>query len=156
MSWRVVNDTSVELPDEAATLAFAARFADVLQSRFAGTASVFLEGPLGAGKTTLVRGILRRFGFQGAVKSPTYTLLEPYTLEGCVVYHFDLYRVADPRELEFVGVDEIVEAPGYKLFEWPQRAGDWLPAADVQVQLQVIPPGRLAHVTGLPSELWAP
>ena len=109
-----------------------------LMSRLHGDAVVFLKGELGAGKTTLVRGLLRAAGYSGSVKSPTYTLLEPYELSGLNIFHFDLYRVNDPQELEFVGIDEIVESRGLKLFEWPERAQDWLPEPAVTVALRVV------------------
>lgn len=126
------------MADEAATVKYGAWLADQLSERYAGRAVVFLHGSLGAGKTTLVRGVLQALGHSGAVKSPTYTLLEPYTLNEQQVFHFDLYRVNDPQELEFIGIDEIVDGPGLKLFEWPQRALDWLPGPDVEIQLEVI------------------
>ena len=136
------------LADEAATEAAGAELFAQLMSRLHGNAVVFLQGDLGAGKTTLVRGLLRAAGYSGSVKSPTYTLLEPYALPGLDIYHFDLYRVNDPQELEFVGIDEIVESPGLKLFEWPERAQNWLPQPAVTVALRVVtnakgePPGR--------------
>ena len=126
------------LADEAATVAFGEWLSQVLVERYDGTAVVFLEGQLGAGKTTLVRGVLRGLGHAGVVKSPTYTLLEPYNIAGQEIYHFDLYRVNDPQELEFVGFDEIVDGPGLKLFEWPEQAAAWLPRPDVRVRLSVV------------------
>ncbi len=111
----------------------------LLLDRYGGDALVFLRGELGAGKTTLVRGMLGALGHSGAVKSPTYTLLEPYEIDDLHVFHFDLYRVNDPQELEFVGIDEIVEGPGIKIFEWPEKASDWLPEPTVTVSLRVVP-----------------
>ena len=131
------NETRA-LADEAATVACGQWLSKILLERYDGRAVVFLEGQLGAGKTTLVRGVLQGLGHTGVVKSPTYTLLEPYNIEGCEVYHFDLYRVNDPQELEFVGFDEIVDGPGLKLFEWPEQAAGWLPVPDVRVQLSVV------------------
>lgn len=125
------------LPDEAATVEFGKAFGVRMMSQFGGTALVFLQGELGAGKTTLVRGLLRGLGHSGAVKSPTYTLLEPYACNGQDVYHFDLYRVNDPQELSLVGFDEIIDGPGLKLVEWAERAQQWLPAADAIVRLCV-------------------
>ena len=142
---------SVFLEDEDATLALGARLAG------AGLASelVFLHGDLGAGKTTLVRGFLRALGHEGAVKSPTYTLLETYELPrgsasdastGLHVYHFDFYRIVDPRELGYMGIDELVSAPAVKLVEWPSHAGDRLPKPDIEVRLKVTGAHRCADI----------
>ena len=118
-----------------ATEALGARIAQLSKERYAARALVFLVGDLGMGKTTLTRGLLRSLGYSDAVKSPTYTLLESYELADWQIFHFDLYRVADPLELEFVGIDEIIDGPGLKLIEWPERAADWLPAPDIQITL---------------------
>ena len=126
------------LADDAATQTFGAWLYEALIKRWNGNAVVFLHGELGAGKTTLVRGLLNAAGHSGTVKSPTYTLLEPYKTGRLDVYHFDLYRVNDPQELEFVGIDEIVDGPGLKLFEWPERAGAWLPTPQAVVALKVV------------------
>ena len=128
---------TVTLEDEAATARFGAVLAERLLETCHGDALVYLSGPLGAGKTTLVRGVLRHLGHAGAVKSPTYTLLEPYALSGQDAYHFDLYRVADPQELAFVGFEEILDGPGLKFIEWPERAAGWLPTPDVSVEIAV-------------------
>lgn len=130
----------VFLDDEAATLALGAGLAG------SGLTSemVFLHGDIGAGKTTLARGFLRALGYRGAVKSPTYTLLETYELPRrgdsaarprLHVYHFDFYRIVDPRELGYMGIDELVSAPAVKLVEWPSHAGDRLPKPDIEVRL---------------------
>jgi tRNA threonylcarbamoyladenosine biosynthesis protein TsaE len=128
------------LADEAATEAFGHSLLERIRSALGVSALVTLQGDLGAGKTTLVRGILRGLGFVGAVKSPTYTLLEPYTINGLDLYHFDLYRLESAEELEFVGFEEILDAPGIKLFEWPERGDGWLPRADVSVFLELYRP----------------
>ncbi|WP_018949752.1 tRNA (adenosine(37)-N6)-threonylcarbamoyltransferase complex ATPase subunit type 1 TsaE [Thioalkalivibrio sp. ALMg11] len=96
---------------------------------------VFLEGDLGVGKTTWVRGLLRRLGYEGAVRSPTYTLVEPYALAGREVLHFDLYRLGDPEELEYLGVREAFGGDALWLVEWPERGAGWLPAPDLVVRL---------------------
>jgi tRNA threonylcarbamoyladenosine biosynthesis protein TsaE len=107
---------------------------------------VFLRGALGAGKTTLVRGILRAFGYTGAVKSPTYTLLEPYEDLTPAVYHFDLYRVGDSEELDFIGMDELLDAAAVKLIEWPEKALARLSAPDLEVTLSLEGEGRRIDV----------
>ncbi len=134
------------LPDEAATLGFGRELADVLSAKegYNRDAIVFLQGGLGAGKTTLVRGILRAMGFVGPVKSPTYTLLEPY--DELLVFHFDLYRIADSRELDFMGMDDLLAARAIKLIEWPERGAPRLPPPDVSLSLRVEGDGRHVEV----------
>lgn len=131
-----------ELPTEAATLALGAQLAA------AGLVSelVCLHGELGAGKTTLVRGYLRALGHRGNVKSPTYTLLESYAVGAVRVLHFDFYRIADARELGYIGLDELLGEAAVKLVEWPERAGGQLPPADLDVWLEFAPVGRQARL----------
>ena len=126
-------DYSEHLQDEAATIAFG----KLLGEYCAGGARIFIKGDLGAGKTTLCRGILRAFGYEGAVKSPTFTLVEPYELAQQSIYHFDLYRLGNPNELEYIGIDEYFHAQNLCLVEWPERAADTLPPGDVEVVLSV-------------------
>ena len=134
------------LGNEQATLDLGAELAGLLTAAdgFDSDAVVFLKGELGAGKTTLVRGILRELGFRGAVKSPTYTLLEPY--DEYRVYHFDFYRIGDSQELDFIGVDEHMAARSIKLIEWPERAGRRLPIPDIDVALGVEGEGRCVEI----------
>lgn len=107
---------------------------------------VLLHGNLGAGKTTLVRGLLRSLGFQGTVKSPTYTLVEPYRVADRDIYHFDLYRLADPEELEYLGVRDYFRDDALCLIEWPEQADGFLPKADLEVTIEHDGSARNAHL----------
>ena len=111
---------------------------------------VQLEGELGAGKTTLVAGVLAAFGVKGPVRSPTYTLVEPYELNGRFLYHMDLYRLTDPNEIEPLGVRELLVPGAVLLIEWPQRARGRLPPADLSISIEYEDPpaeGRRVQVT---------
>lgn len=99
-------------------------------------AFIALEGPLGAGKTTFARHLLRALGATGRIKSPTYALLEPYELPSLHASHLDFYRFADPREWVDAGLREVFERPGLKLVEWPDKAGDLLPTADLRLHVE--------------------
>ena len=132
------------LPDEAGTLNFAAELMQPLR----GTGGlVFLRGDLGAGKTTFVRGCLRATGFQGAVKSPTFTLVEEYTLDGLTLFHFDLYRLNDPEELEWMGIRDYLQPGTLSFIEWPDRGAGHLPTPDLELELRYSAPGREALLT---------
>lgn len=113
----------------------------------AGGAVIWLLGDLGAGKTTLVRGALRQLGYLGTVKSPTYTLVEPYLIGERSIYHFDLYRLGTGEELEDLGIRDYLEAGALLWIEWPQQGGALTPAADLVVELTVEGEGRRATVS---------
>lgn len=139
----------IDLPDEAATLALGARLARAL--RDAGRGVVFLHGELGAGKTTLARGLLRAAGVEGTLRSPTYTLMEPYASAGQAFLHLDLYRLADPAEVEQLGLRDYPVESTIWLVEWPQRGAGHLPAADLHVYLEPAGEGRVARLEAAPT-----
>lgn len=127
----------IDWPNELATQAFAQSLA-----RRVGIADALIElrGDLGAGKTTFVRHLLAALGVQGRIKSPTYAVVEPYTLEnGLPIWHFDFYRFNDPREWEEAGFRDIFAGPGLKLVEWPDKAGAYLPKADLVLAIDALP-----------------
>lgn len=131
------------LADEAETLALGAALAAHLRAGMI----VHLCGGLGAGKTTLTRGVLRAIGFADRVKSPTYTLVEPYVISGINLYHFDFYRFENPEEWESAGFRDYFNSASLCLVEWPERAGKLLPKFDLKITLEPGPStGRTATI----------
>jgi tRNA threonylcarbamoyladenosine biosynthesis protein TsaE len=130
---------TITLPDEDATLGFGRHLSSFLKAG----GMVCLEGDLGAGKTTLCRGILKGLGFIGHVRSPTFTLVEPYEI-GCLqIFHIDLYRLADAQELEYLGIDDYFSKGSLSLVEWPENGMGCLPPHDLWIRLELVPAGRL-------------
>jgi len=144
----MTHDITLKLADEQATLKLGADFA---RSLIAGV-NVYLHGDLGAGKTTLVRGALNGLEFFGKVKSPTYTLVEPYQVQinkkMTNLYHFDLYRFMDEEEWEAAGFRDYFNPHSICLIEWPDKAGSLIPQADIDVYLELSGDGRIARLIG--------
>lgn len=136
--------TSIKLADESATIELARRISACIQPGMV----VYFRGDLGAGKTTLVRGILTALGYVGRVKSPTYTLVEPYHIagSGLDIRHFDLYRLRDEEEWEAAGFRD--EFDGHNIFfiEWPEHARGLIPQADLKIELEILAQGRRAKI----------
>jgi len=134
---------TIHIPSEKAMMDFGGKIAKQLPNG----GLVFLNGDLGAGKTTLVRGLLRNLGYQGIVKSPTYTLVEPYEINGRNIYHFDLYRLGDPEELEYMGGRDYWNSDALCLIEWPEKAQGYLPEPDMILNIRYLNEGRDLEIT---------
>lgn len=156
----VFTSLRISLADEAATLALGGALAACLTASLAANLTaglvIFLEGDLGAGKTTLVRGLLRALGFQGRVKSPTYALVELYSVSRLNLYHFDFYRFDEPEEYLDAGLDEYfhecAEGAAICLVEWPDKAAGYLPPAALRVQLDIVGEAREARLFAASAE----
>jgi tRNA threonylcarbamoyladenosine biosynthesis protein TsaE len=129
----ILETRHLDWPDEAACERFARALAGRPQLH---DAFIELHGPLGAGKTTFVRHLLRALGVAGRIKSPTFAVLEPYTVGALEIRHFDFYRFEDPREWEDAGFRELFAAPGLKLAEWPDKAAGMLPPPDLRLRIE--------------------
>ena len=147
-----MSEVTLYLADEQAMSDFGARIARVTQ----GHGLIFLEGNLGMGKTTLSRGIIRGLGHVGSVKSPTFTLVEPYEIGDVRAFHFDLYRLVDPEELEFLGIRDYFEDDAMCLIEWPDKGAGFLPKPDLTITISPQDSGRSLKILsqGSRGEAW--
>jgi tRNA threonylcarbamoyladenosine biosynthesis protein TsaE len=146
-----IQRSEFALADENATARLGTALARAIEAEAAAIAAhglvVALAGDLGAGKTSVVRAMLRALGVTGAIKSPTFTLVEPYVVSSLDFYHFDFYRLADPEEFSFTGFREMFGPAAVCLIEWPDKAAGHLPTADLRIALRVAGEGRHASIT---------
>tara|TARA_B100001996_G_scaffold333137_1_gene282594 strand:+ start:641 stop:1093 length:453 start_codon:yes stop_codon:yes gene_type:complete len=133
----------IQLKNETETIEIGARVASYLK----GGEIIYLKGELGTGKTTFVRGVLNGLGHTGNVKSPTFTIVEQYSIDNHVIYHFDLYRLDDPEELESLGIRDYCDGQSICFFEWPEKGGNLLPNADINLELTYLENTREVEFT---------
>jgi tRNA threonylcarbamoyladenosine biosynthesis protein TsaE len=150
MTTEPINQMQILLEDEQKMQVFGEKIAQVI-GQINAPLLILLNGDLGAGKTTLSRGILKGLGHRGAVKSPTYTLVEPYDLEVGKVFHFDLYRLVDPEELYDIGFNDYLSESQLCMIEWPDKGGSLLPKADISMQINSNGTGRQVILTAQTS-----
>jgi tRNA threonylcarbamoyladenosine biosynthesis protein TsaE len=150
MTTEPINQMQILLEDEQKMQVFGEKIAQVI-GQINAPLLILLNGDLGAGKTTLSRGILNGLGHRGSVKSPTYTLVEPYDLEVGKVFHFDLYRLVDPEELYDIGFNDYLSESQLCMIEWPDKGGSLLPKADISLQINSNGSGRQVILTAQTS-----
>jgi len=130
------------LKDEKETVDFGRQVASQVESPFV----IYLQGDLGAGKTTWVRGFLSGFGHLGTVKSPTFTLVEEYSFGSTFIYHFDLYRLTHPAELQQIGIEEYFKPASIVIIEWPEQGQGFLPDPDLILSFAIVDAGRIVTI----------
>jgi tRNA threonylcarbamoyladenosine biosynthesis protein TsaE len=150
MTAEPINQMQILLEDEQKMQVFGEKIAQVI-GQINAPLLILLNGDLGAGKTTLSRGILYGLGHRGSVKSPTYTLVEPYDLQIGKVFHFDLYRLVDPEELYDIGFNDYLTESQLCMIEWPDKGGSLLPKADISLQINSNGTGRQVILTAQTS-----
>lgn len=143
-----MNQIEIKLVDENATIALGKKLAEIVKHEVNQGIVVYLNGDLGAGKTTMTRGFVQGMGHTGHVKSPTYTLVEPYELPPWQVYHFDLYRLADPEELEYMGIRDYFNGNSCSFIEWPEKGQGMIREADFIINLSYSGEQRIAQLVG--------
>jgi len=141
-----MNQIEIKLVDENATIALGKKLAEIVKHEVNQGIVVYLNGDLGAGKTTMTRGFVQGMGHTGHVKSPTYTLVEPYELPPWQVYHFDLYRLADPEELEYMGIRDYFNGNSCSFIEWPEKGQGMIREADFIINLSYSGEQRIAQL----------
>ena len=143
--------TTITIPTVEMMEAFGRALAECLS----GGETVFMHGNLGAGKTTLVRGALHGFGYSGTVKSPTYTIVEHYTIDDKEIYHFDLYRLNDPEELEAIGIRDYFDGNAICFFEWPENGQPVIPEPDIEIKIAIQGSARDIQLSATSSDMLA-
>lgn len=136
------NSIELELASEQETQNLGELIAKFIEA----PTTCYLNGDLGVGKTRLVRAVIQSLGYKGNVKSPTYTLVEPYQFENLRAYHFDLYRLSDPEELEYLGIRDYFDQDSIAFIEWPEKGKGWLEQADISVTLEFLGSGRRCSI----------
>ena len=136
------------LHNEKETEALGAKLALIVPEK----ALIFLEGNLGMGKTTFVRGFIKSLGYTGAVKSPTYNIVEEYKIENNLIFHFDLYRLNDPEELEWIGIDDYLHENAISFIEWPEQGVGYLGIPSIIISFESYSIGRKIDIQGIPEE----